>query len=245
MKRYVLITRHPQECRELAELLHPHDIVVKPYPVLRVIDVDDTRGWRKLVQIVSSAQAELTPAWLVLTSPRAPQRFVQQARAKGCEQLLNLPIAVVGEGTEAAARAAALPVELVGPGTGAGLATTLLTRLVPPGRAILACGRHRRPEPAQTLEAAGIHVLPVVVYEMQPTPPLELPPLGPRADAVVLTSPRAARYYLESIGGHPLLCTHVAFGPTTKDAAVGLGIECRVPAQPTMASLAEELCRIL
>jgi uroporphyrinogen-III synthase len=86
-------------------------------------------------------------------------------------------------------------------------------------------------------------VLPVVVYRMDPTPPRELPPLGPSLDAVVLTSPRAATFYLEGVGGHPLPCPHWALGPTTRQAAAALGIDCRIPLEPTMKSLAEELCR--
>jgi uroporphyrinogen-III synthase len=60
---------------------------------------------------------------------------------------------------------------------------------------------------------------------------------------VVLTSPRAARLYLEAAGGQPLPLPHWALGETTRDAAAALGIDCRVPASPTMESLAEELCR--
>jgi len=78
---------------------------------------------------------------------------------------------------------------------------------------------------------------------MVPTPPRELPPLGPSLDAVILTSPRAAGLYLDGVGGLPLPCRHWALGPTTQAAAVALGIECLSPDKPTMQSLAEELCK--
>jgi uroporphyrinogen-III synthase len=109
---------------------------------------------------------------------------------------------------------------------------------------IFACGHHRRPELPDALEAAGHRVIPVVVYRMEPTPQRELPPLGPSLDAVVLTSPRAAELYLQGVGGMALPCPHWALGPTTRDAAAALGIDCRIPQQPTMESLAEDLCTI-
>jgi uroporphyrinogen-III synthase len=60
-----------------------------------------------------------------------------------------------------------------------------------------------------------------------------------------MTSPRAARLYLEAVGGRPLPLPHWALGSTTRDAALALGIaDCRAPVSPTIASLAEELCRI-
>ena len=96
----------------------------------------------------------------------------------------------------------------------------------------------------EMLLAAGHTVVPVVVYRMRATPPRELPPLGPSLDAVVVTSPRAARLYLEGVGGLPLPCPHWALGPTTRDAARSLGIDCLIPPEPSLDSLAEELCRI-
>jgi len=239
--RYVLITRHPAECRELQALVADHDVVLRPYPVLRLEEVDDDAGWDAALEATSG----LDGTWLVLASPRAPDRFVAQARVRGAVRLLTLPTAAVGDGTGEAASAAGLDLQLVGPGTGAGLAEQLLDRLGPGAPVVFACGHDRRPELPSALRAAGHPVLPVEVYRMRQTPVRELPPLrGPRIDAVVLTSPRAARFYLEGVGGQPLPCDHVAMGPTTRDAAAALGITCRIPPEPTIPSLAEELCRI-
>ncbi|MCJ7753112.1 MAG: uroporphyrinogen-III synthase, partial [Thermoanaerobaculales bacterium] len=152
--------------------------------------------------------------------------------------------AAVGPSTARAAEAAGLRVELVGPGSGAGLGQALVDAMQPASLAVFACGKERRPELPQILEEAGHAVLPVVVYRMVPTPPRELPPLGPSLEAVVLTSPRAAALYLEGVGGRPLPCPHWALGTTTQQAASGFGIECRIPHEPTMESLAEELCTI-
>lgn len=239
MNRFVLITRHPADCGELQALLDPCDLTLRPYPVLRLQDVADDEGWHEVMERLSGGGRG---AWLVMASPRAPARFVAGCRERGAEHLLRMPVAVVGEATANAARTAGLSVEFAGPGTGLGLADNLLGLLPDGSLVVFVCGHDHRPELPNTLGDAGYEVLPVVVYRMHPTPPRELPPLGPSLDAVILTSPRAAALYLEGVGGRPLPCPHWALGPTTRDAAAGLGIECRIPKETTIESLAEELC---
>jgi len=239
----VLVTRTPAECAGLAAALEPHGIEVKPYPVLRVEEVEDGPGWRRLAEALEGAGPR--PTWLALASPRAPGRFVAAAGRHGLRTLLELPAAAVGAATARAAREAGLEVTLVGDAGAAALASALLERLEAGAAVVLPRGRHARRELPEALERAGHPVLPVTVYAMRPAPPRELPPLGPRVDAVVLTSPRTARYYLEAVGGRPLPVPHWAIGATTRDAAAALGIACRTPAHPDMETLAEELCRSL
>ena len=241
MTRAILVTRHPTDCRQLEELLRPAGITVRPYPVLRLEESDDPRGWAALRRLLADGGA---PGWIVMASPRAPERLTRQARGRDEEAILTWPIAVVGDATARAAEAAGLTVALVGPGDGLGLAEVLIPRLDPGAPVVLACGADRRDELPAALAAAGHAVHPVALYAMRPTPVRELPPLGPGLEAVVLTSPRAARLYLEAVGGRPLPLPHWALGPTTRDAAAPLGIECRIPRVPTIESLAEELCRI-
>jgi len=240
MNRFVLITRHPADCTELQEKLSPCGITVRPYPVLRLEDIENDEGW---TAVVEQGETGRRRSWLVMASPRAPERLVAQCRKRYAEWLLDLPVAVIGGGTAAAAAAAGLEPTLVGPGTGIGLAESLNRRLTEPTTVIYACGHHHRPELPEALEAAGHTVAPLVVYRMRATPPQELPPVGPRVEAVVVTSPRSAHLYLESVGGHPLPCPHWALGPTTRDAARTMGIECLIPPEPNIESLAEELCR--
>lgn len=240
MSRAVLVTRHPADCVELQQLLTPAGITVRPYPVLRIEELDDSDGWRAVLSLL--AQPDVKP-WLVMSSPRAPQRLVRLARHHGAKHLLDCSIAVVGDTTAEAAAEAGLGVDHVGPGSGAGLAKQLIERLDPACPVVLACGKERRHELPKALAEAGHPVHPVVVYSMRATPPRELPPLGPNLEAVILTSPRAARLYIDAVGGKPLPLQHWALGPTTRDAAGGLGIECAIPSKPTMYSLAEELCQ--
>ena len=240
MSGFVLITRHPSECVELQTLLDPCGLKLKPYPVLRLADVHDDDGWDRVMDRPADF---LKDAWLVMASPRAPERFAAECRRRGADSLPDLPVAAVGTGTAASARRAGFRVELVGPGTGAGLAEQLIDIVSEPTRFVFACGHDRRPELPTALTDAGHEVLPVVVYRMDPTPPRELPPLGPSLEAVVLTSPRAARLYLDGVGGLPLPCRHWALGPTTRAAAAAIGIDCSIPNEPTLESLAEELCK--
>lgn len=241
MSRYVLITRHPSDCVELQELLSPYGLTLRPYPVLRLENIEDVQGWNAIMTLPPAPEPR---ARLVLASPRAPGPFVRGCRKRGIEHLLKLAAAAVGPSTARSAETAGLNVELVGPGDGAGLAQRLIENLSPESVVIFACGRERRDELPSMLTDAGHTVIPVEVYRMVPTPPRELPPLGPSLEAVVLTSPRAATLYLQGVGGLPLPCPHFALGPTTQQAALGLGMECRIPEAPTMSSLAEELCTI-
>jgi uroporphyrinogen-III synthase len=243
MPRFVLITRHPADCRELAAMLQPASITLRPYPVLQLEEIVDRKGWKKVLRTLPSSD-ESEDAWLILASPRAAERLVRQAEEREACHITAMAAAVVGDGTAKAARTAGLQVELVGPGTGAGLAAQLLQRWQQPTTAVFACGRERRTELPDTLSDAGHRVMPLQLYGMRPTPPRELPPLGPSLEAVVLTSPRSARYYLEGVGGQPLPCEHWAMGPTTQQAAEAMGIACRIPPQPNLESLAEELCKI-
>jgi uroporphyrinogen-III synthase len=240
VSRAVLITRHPADCSELQELLAPSGITLRPYPVLRLVDVNDRNGWLDVRDLLAGHGATM---WLVMASPRAPERLLRQAHERGAHEVLELPTAVVGDATARAAVQAGFRVEVMGPGTGAGLARELIPLLDPGAAIILAGGEKRRPELPDALEASGHTVFPLVVYAMRPTPPRELPPLGPDLKAVILTSPNAARLYLEAVGGKALPLQHWALGPTTRDAAAALGINCLTPPEPTMQSLAEELCQ--
>ena len=93
MSRSVLITRHPDDCGELQRLVAGCGLAIHPYPVLRVEDVDDVEGWTTATDPTSH------PDWVVVASPRAPQRWVDGCRSRDTEGLLELPVAVIGEGT--------------------------------------------------------------------------------------------------------------------------------------------------
>ncbi len=244
MSRRILVTRTAEDCRRLQELVADHGIVIEPYPVLRFEPVESEAAWRQAVEAEASGRERGAERWLVLASPRAVQPFRDQAIRLHGERLLELPAAAVGRSTAREAAQAGLRVELTGPGTGTALARELLGRLEEPALFLFPCGADRRRELPDSLRTAGHTVLEIEVYRMLRLPAADLPAPATEIDAVVLTSPRSARYYVENLGGRPLDCLHIALGPTTRDAARSMGIQCRIPARPEMEALAEELCTI-
>jgi uroporphyrinogen-III synthase len=242
--RTILITRTPEDCRQLQQLVQPCGLRLHPYPVLRRIEISDDAGWSLVEQWWTRASTcDRAGAWLALASPRAAAPFVAEAQRRSLSELLTIPVAAVGTGTAAAATEAGLAVQLTGPGTGEGLAAELLAMLATPTTIVFPCGHHRRPELPDALTGAGHQLLPVEVYLMRATPTRELPALPRRLDGVVITSPRAAKLYLEAVGGLPLDCPHWALGPTSRSAAQRLGFECQIPETPNLESLAEALCQ--
>lgn len=244
MIRRVLITRSAEDCRRLQELVADHGIVIEPYPVLRFEAVASEAAWLEAVEAEASGRERGVERWLLLTSPRAVQPFRDQAIHHHGGRLLELPAAAVGRATAREAAQAGLRVELTGPGTGATLAQELLARLQEPALFLFPCGADRRRELPGALREAGHTVHEIEVYRMHRLPPADLPAPAAGIDAVVLTSPRSARYYVENLGGRPLDCLHIALGPATRSAARSMGIQCRIPARPEMEALAEELCTI-
>ena len=241
MNRFVLITRHPADCTQLQEKLTPSGITLRPYPVLRLEDVENDAGWDAVDRI---ARSDDRPVWLFMASPRAPERVVAQCRKRNTEWLLDIPVAVIGAGhrrriVRGRSRTGSYRTGnryRAGRGLHREADRTLhgdLRLRPPPTSRASGCAQSRRSHGGA---AGGL--------PHASNPARELPPLGPSLDAVVVTSPRATRLYLDGVGGHPLPCPHWALGPTTRDAARSLGIECLIPPEPSIDSLAEELCRI-
>ncbi len=244
MSRRVLVTRTAEDCRQLQELVADCDVLIEPFPVLRFEPVERATEWRRAVDAAAADCERGQTPWLLLASPRAPHPLCEQAPRHGGEPILGLPAAAVGQTTARAAVEAGLQVAVTGPGTGAGLATELTARLTEPGLFVFPCGIDHRDELPDALRVAGHTVIELQVYRMDRLPPAALPAPVEEISAVVLTSPRSTRYYVENLGGRPLDCLHIALGPTTAEAAREYGIQCRIPARPEMEALAEELCTI-
>ena len=142
--RHVLITRTPKDCLELQGLLEDSSIRLRPFPVLRLAEHTDRRGWQKVTKLLE--HAALPHPWLTLTSPRAARFLVEQARERRLETIFRLRTAAIGAATAEAADAAGLQVEIVGQGTGIDLARKLNELWTEPTKAILAAGVRARPE---------------------------------------------------------------------------------------------------
>lgn len=238
MTRWVLVTRSAAQCRDLDSALAGHGMRVVPFPTLRLAPVEDAAGW-------SAVTAKLSViAWVAFTSARAPAPLTEQARSRGVlTQLHRIPAGAVGRATAEAALAAGYRVVLTGNAGGENLARQVIG-LARPGQLVLhACGHEPRPELAETLTAAGLVVLPLVVYTSELVPPDQLPALPEGSPtAVVLSSPRAARGYVQACGQRFASAPHFAFGRTTAEAAAELGITATALREPNDACLLEELC---
>jgi uroporphyrinogen-III synthase len=238
VNEWVLVTRDAEQARELADELHSRGVRVVPYPTLREVPVDDPEGWERAAAVLDSVE------WLVLTSPRAAHALAQQAGARElAARLARVPTAAVGPGTARAARAEGFDVRLVGAAGGAELGRLLVERLVDGSSVLHPCGREHRTELGEVLAAAGARVVELVVYATEVTPPEELPPLPEEPPvAVVLSSPRAARGYFAACGVRYRGLPHLAFGAATAEECVHNGVEALTLAEPTPASIVEELC---
>lgn len=240
MSGWIAITRPDDEVGELRAALLPHGIAVLAYPVLSEVDWSDEPGWADAVGRLSQVR------WVVVTSARAPQALRRAAQARGSwDAIAALPTAAVGEATARAARSSGLDVSLVGSAGASRLAEALLPYLRAGDLILHPCGRERRAELADTLAAAGVATLPLVVYAMEPAPVGSLPAL-PREPplAVVLTSPRAASAFLAAGGNRYPTVPYLTLGETTRRLVREAGIEARALSAPTSEAIVEELCQI-
>jgi len=244
MSLRVLITRNPEDCRGLQELVASDDISIEAYPVLEFEAVESRDRWRTLIPALAAIRKEMREGWLIFASPRAPGPLRDQIPRLGGEALGGFEVAAVGRTTARTALKHGFRLSVTGDGTGSGLASQLLDRIPKGALVVFACGEEHRAELPQRLIAAGYELIVLPVYRMRRLPPAPLPLAAEEIDAVVLTSPRSAHYYLENLGGRPPDCLHIALGPTTAAAWRKLGFKCSIPARPEMDSLAETLRQI-
>lgn len=238
MTSWVLVTRAAAQCGDLTAALAARGIRVVPYPTLRSSAVEDEDGW-KTVRARASAIA-----WLAFTSAQAPAPFAAQAEARSLATgLRRVPAAAVGRVTAGAATQAGCRVVLTGDAGAESLARQLVGLARPRQVVLHPRGRDARPELEETLAGAGLEVLRLIVYATEIVPPDQLPQL-PEGDpvAVVLSSPRATLGYARACGRRYASALHLAFGPTTAEAALGVGFSAAVLREPSDACVLEELC---
>jgi uroporphyrinogen-III synthase len=237
--RWLLVTRADDELGEYREALAAAGLAVRGWPVLRWVPVADGADWPAVEAALPRLRA------VAFTSPRAPAALRAAAAARRADAAVAaLPAYAVGGATGRAAAAAGFALAGVGHVGGAALAGAVAAR-VGAGAAVLhACGREHRPDLATALAAAGVEVVELVVYAMEPAPPAALPPLPGRPPAaVLLTSPRAAEAYLAAAGPGLAGARHLAMGETTAAHARSLGLAVTALRRPSPDAVVEELCR--
>jgi uroporphyrinogen-III synthase len=236
---WVLVTRAEEDLDDLREALGAIGFGVVPYPVLRPVPAIDESGWAA----VRTARPRLRA--VAFTSPRAPAALRTAAAARDLTgDLADWPAFAVGGATASAAAAAGFAVAAVGSGGGAELARVVAARLEGGASVLHACGRDHRRDLADSLTAAGIELLEVIVYAMELTPQADLPalPAAPPA-AVLLTSPRAAEAFAAAAGRELAGARLLAMGATTAAGARAAGLDVTVLRRPSPDAVVEELCQ--
>jgi len=202
-----------------------------------------------------------TYSHLVFTSQAAVRFFFAAAATLGArlEAWRDVRIAAVGPATAEALRQAGLePALSVRSGGGKALAHALIEKegLAPGHRVLLPQSAIARPELREELEAAGVAVDAVTVYDTVPAGPQAVAPLvawldaGQRPDGVVFASPSALRAFLDFLGerGPEVFANPsvriVTIGATTSRAVREAGFEVAAEAEePTTGGMVAAMLR--
>ena len=214
----VVLTRSAIDNAALADRLMAAGATVVELPTVTMAFVPPLQSADELTALL-----QLTPA-IAFTSRFGVHGWLAWHGADGLRMALErgAAVAVVGEATAQALRAAGLSPTLVAePATGSALAALLLAALPQEGGApvLTVGGRHTRPELADGLRAGGRELTAAVVYHNRPPEPPDLALLQ-RADAaaaIYVAAPSAADRLLDwrpTLRDRPF----VAIGPTTAAA---------------------------
>ncbi len=211
----VVLTRESEDNRALAALLEPEGIDVIDYPCIAIRPI---RPPETLIRALEGGDAFKS---VVFTSRRGAAIFMESPGA-GREALAKTLVAAVGGKTAETLAAFGVRVDVAAAEqTGESLARDLLARLGPGDRVLHVRGNLTTGVLARTLEAGGVSVAELVVYEnVRP----ELAPLEEDARYVVVcASPSAAERFLEA---NPWARSgrFIAIGPVTAGRLKELGV---------------------
>jgi uroporphyrinogen III methyltransferase/synthase len=248
--RTVVITRSEENADELARALEALGAFVLSVPAIRNVEVDNGEVLKKVLREKSSY------SHLVFASPQAVRFFFDASCRRGVpiSAWRAVRIAGVGPRTSAALEEAGLKPHLVARGKGGTeLARELLEkeRLGPGSRVLLPQSAIARPELRDLLEAAGIAVDAVTIYDTVPERPEKLEPFfsaidaGRAPDAILFTSPSTLKSFLVLSGERGAAALRqgiqiVSIGATTSSAIRGEGLSVAAEAKsPSVEGLVE------
>ncbi len=177
--------------------------------------------------------------WVILTSPQGAKAY--SAVFGGEVSAIKPSIATMAKATrtvlEASGQRDALGIEA---GGGKELADALCQRLPAASRLLLPGAEQRHIEPARTLRGAGFTVDELALYRTEAVPVAELPADPSRdGDFLFFASPSAVAGFAAAYSLCDRVC--VAIGETTAQALRDLGVQPRVAARPSLASMMEWL----
>lgn len=169
--------------------------------------------------------------WILFTSPQGVKAFVEAGLAHGSAR-----IGALGTGTAAALDAAGLADDLnVRTLDGVEFAQAFLAKVTGPGRVLLPGPNRRLEDPKASLTAAGFEVRELPLYETNPVPTGELPPVTfGDGDIVFFCSPSTVRAFCEAWDHRPRCVT---IGETTAQATRPAGFETAVATSPDLSAM--------
>jgi uroporphyrinogen-III synthase len=180
--------------------------------------------------------------WLVFTSRRGVEAFTALDPP---ELAARCGVAVVGATTAEAAKAELGRVDLIGAGTAAALAATLVQvgDLKRRRRVLLALAENAGTALENALSAAGAECTRLDVYRTVPAPPAEprRPLSALRVDNVVLASPSAVTGFVHQVQIDVPVAVYT-IGPSTTAAARSAGLEVTAEArEPSLEGILEAM----
>jgi hydroxymethylbilane synthase len=232
----VVVTRPADQVEELRLSVESMGGSLRPIPTLAFEPAGDEE---RIAEAVASLHEF---DWILFTSANAVHYFFESC-LRGRSLPAGLPIGAVGRATARAVEKAGATVALTGEGgTGGDLAELFLSRVGPGKRVLWPAAESHRPELATTLHAAGVEIVPLVIYRST-LPPAEarLDFSAGRADWILVTSPQAGRNFVEMYG-RPDGAAWAAIGPTTQtEMQKLLRIPVTVAREASLEALAEVL----
>jgi len=249
--RTIVLTRAPEQSRELRERLEALGAEVLLLPAVSFVEPDDKAALDAAIRALDTFD------WLVLTSQNAVRFFCRRSEAQGVSaaaaQAKGMRIAAVGPATARAGEEFGLRADHVALRfQGAALAEELAPQVKGKRLLLLRSDRARADLPA-ALRAAGAEVVDVVAYVTRKPAASEasiaVRIVSGEADVIAFASPSAFEHFAEEVGmdvmkqaaGH---CALAAIGPVTAEAirAAGLRVEIEA-AESTSAGLVNAMVR--
>jgi uroporphyrinogen-III synthase len=220
----VVVTRAPEQSRELVHALEAHGAIPVLLPMLAFAPSDDP------ALLDASIRAIVQYDWLFLTSQNALHALQARSEALGIslpDALRRIHVAAVGPATAQAAEQAGLKVEYVTEKHQGTAMAEELAENVKGKRVLLPRSDRANPDLVRRLEALGATVEEVVAYKTVRPNKEDVQQIEQIAtdtvDAVLFFSPSAAHHFEELLGSAKFIAlsgraVFAAIGPITEEA---------------------------
>lgn len=229
----VLVTRRPEQARELIDGLAVLGATVTAIPLIETLPPDDPAPLLDALARLSRYD------WVAFTSANAVEAVVEHMDDLGLVLPTSLRVASVGRATSAACRSLlgrAADLEPASDFRAEGLVAAFAERSSPSSRILLPVSSRARNLVEARLSGLGHQVDRIVAYRTE-TPPESAGRLREAVesglDLVVFASPSAVTGFVDALGAAGRSLPVAVIGPTTAGAAAAAGLDVRVNASPS------------